>query len=422
MTDLNQSAVKPQRRWLSFSLRTMAVLLTAICLFLGWIGPKWLEAQREAAIVKQLAKSGALIQYDYVDQWKQEASKPVPQGAFVLRYLFGKHILSRVTKVQFHTECKPNEVAHLLPQLTQIRRLNFDGNEVLTDESVRAIAQCKNLTTIQMATGVLSADQLAMLSQVESIECLYLKDESASDDCLKQLARFPNLKLLSISSEHTTDTGFQAIAEISSLESLETSYLPQITNEAVKPLYRLTQLKEFSTRQGFGPIDQLTEGCLPDLFKIHSLEKLHLSFQSAFSETDVEFDPSQYEGLEKLHQLTYLSLRKANLQDEVLQRIGKLTQLQELDLSHTDITDEGLVHLTNLQELRVLNIFWTQVTHKGLRHLANLPALEVVEFDSGDEAEVETLRSLGFTNRTGFGQVRWEVPQKSKPDTLGFGR
>jgi len=425
MTETSAPTEKPRRRWLRFSLRTMAVLLTVVCLFLGWIGPKWIDAQREAAIVKKLTKTAALIQYDYQRVLNPGEPDPVPKGPFLLRYLFGKHIFSRVTKVHFHNDSKPNAASPFLPQLKELRSVYFGSGEKLTDATAQALAHCENLSRIGITSGVLSADQLAALSRVESIQHLSLKDESASDECLRQLRRFPNLKSLSISSKLTTDAGLDAIADVASLETLEIPYVPLVTDDGMKPLHRLTQLKVLRNDRGFGASNQMTEACLPDICRIRSLEHVSLFFQKPFRPgSGLAFEPAQYEGLESLPHLRHLCLRSSNIQDEALRHIGKLTRLEVLELAGTDITDEGLAHLTNLHQLQYLDIRRTEVTSPGLKHLENLPALASVQFAPFPfhEADAQTLRSMGFTERTGAGRQRWDKPLKPKPNLSGFGR
>ena len=409
MTQSDSITEKHRGRWLSFSLRTMVLLLTVVCLFLGWIGPKWVEAQREKAAVEMIAAAGAMIQYDYQDNWEHGDPDPVPHGAFVLRYLLGEHILSRATTVYFYPGSKPNEAADILPELTQLRTVTFGTDVELTDASVEALAGCENLTKIWMASGVISANQLAILSRAKSIQHLNLCDRSASDACLQQLHRFPNLRSLSIDSTLTTDIGFQAIAEVSSLESLVARSIPNVTNQGVTPLHRLTRLKKLHIPYSSGS-NQLTEACLPDILKIRSLEDLHLSFYK----TRVPFEPGHYAQFESLSHLKKLSLRHSNIQDEALSSIGKLVQLEELSLGWTDITDEGIVHLKSLRELRVLNTFGTSITHEGITKLEALPSLESISFDARDELEIDALRSIGFSPADPI-KDRWTFVRQIKP-------
>lgn len=409
MTESDSTTEKHRGRWLRFSLRTMAVLLTVVCLFLGWIGPKWVAAQREKVAVEKIAAAGAMIQYDYQEDWENDDSDPVPHGAFVLRYLLGEHILSRATTVYFYPGSKPNEAADLLPELTQLRTVTFGTDVKLTDASVEAMVGCENLTKIWTASGVFSAKQLAMLSSVKSIQHLSLCDRSASDACLQQLHLFPNLKSLSIDSRLSTDIGIQAIAEVSSLESLVARSIPNVTNEGITPLHRLKKLKKFHIPYSAGT-NQLTEACLPDILKIRSLEDLDLSFYK----TRVEFEPAQYSEFESLSHLKKLSLRHSNIQDEALLRIGTLAQLEELNVGWTDITDEGLAHLKNLGELRVLNTFGTRITHEGVRKLEALPSLENIRFDAREELEIDTLQSIGFSPADPI-KDRWTFVRQLKP-------
>ncbi len=414
MTDVPPTVDRPRRRWLSFSLRTLAVLLTAMCLFLGWIGPKWIEAQREERIVEQLRAAGIWISYDYQQEWTNGDPDPIPYGPFVLRYLFGEHTFSRVDTliVQPGEPCDP--VMPLLPEFSELRQIVFRTNVQLSDESVQALAECHKLKEIRLLAGGMTAPQLAILSTNSSIEEMMLADGSASDACLAELRRFPNLKKVWIDSNQTTDVGFHALAEVTSLESFIPRTIPKVTDDGFKPLHNLKHLKQLETHNLFSGTNRLTEACLPEICEITSLEDLYLSFY----DTRIDFDPMHYADFPEMVHLKMLSLNDSNIRDEALRHIAKMPQLEELRLTSTDITDQGLAHLKDLPNLRNLNISFTNITHEGLRILSEFPQLELVHIDKDQDKMKETLRSMGFRQRNDLFLEPWQTTRELSPSTL----
>lgn len=61
MTTNPQPVAKPHRRWLQFSVRTMLVVLTLLCL---WLGNVAINAYRQRAAVQRIQDLGGWVLYD----------------------------------------------------------------------------------------------------------------------------------------------------------------------------------------------------------------------------------------------------------------------------------------------------------------------------------------------------------------------
>ena len=89
---------KPRRRWLQYSLRTFFVLLTVLCVWLGWLTYKANEQRKAVEWVREM---GGTVFYNYgFDEDGHEADAPGPKW---LREMLGREFLDQVVSVGFST-------------------------------------------------------------------------------------------------------------------------------------------------------------------------------------------------------------------------------------------------------------------------------------------------------------------------------
>ena len=124
------------RRNLTFSLRTLFILLTALAVWLGIVVNRARE-QREA--VKAIEALGGRVQYD----WEQDLNDPFgepygPGGPGWLRKMIGDDFFQDVRQVSF--EVGPNTTT-LIKHLQRMERLNrvlaWCMSEKIDDEQAR---------------------------------------------------------------------------------------------------------------------------------------------------------------------------------------------------------------------------------------------------------------------------------------------
>lgn len=82
--------------------------------------------------------------------------------------------------------------------------------------------------------------------------------------------------------------------------------------------------------------------------------------------------------LDRLAEMTNLSLQNTQITDAALERMVHYPRLETLDLDSTAITDAGLQHLRGCSSLRRLSLVGTAVTDAGVESLERaLPLLSV---------------------------------------------
>ncbi|HEV3006767.1 MAG TPA: hypothetical protein VGX78_20015 [Pirellulales bacterium] len=96
------SVLKPKRQWSQFSLGTMFVVVTAICI---WLAAVVNRASRQREAVAALSALGAKVEYDYeFDDLGNSNADAQPPGPAWLTGLLGKDLLATIDSVDFFSD------------------------------------------------------------------------------------------------------------------------------------------------------------------------------------------------------------------------------------------------------------------------------------------------------------------------------
>ena len=204
MTDLPP---KPKRLWYQFSLRTLLVLLTVFCVWLGWTAHRVSKQQKAVRWVQEI---GGTVNYDFqLDEQGDFIKDAEPPGAHWLRARIGMDWFADVVKVELYgaqvTDLSP------LSNLPELRRLSL-GKMPITDLS--PFANLKNLELLYLSDTPVS--DLAPLVNLTNLELLFLDNTPVSD--ITPLSHLTNLRLLSLYGTQVKDV--TPIGELTSLKSL----------------------------------------------------------------------------------------------------------------------------------------------------------------------------------------------------------
>ena len=115
-------------------------------------------------------------------------------------------------------------------------------------------------------------------------------------------------------------------------------------------------------------------------------------------------------------ELTKLYIRRTNISDASLEKIGQMKNLKWLDLRYTNISDAGIRNLTGLKQLRELMLRGaTNVTDEGLKSVAKLKSLVRLNLWGERLHERRHRRVERHENAEGAG-VRRLPPERRRPD------
>ncbi|MFN3150710.1 hypothetical protein [Bremerella sp.] len=370
MSPTTDKPKSPKRHWLSFSLRTMLVLILLSSLCMGWFGRDLYRYRIEEALREKIVmKGGNAYRYTLSEpiyplhgepKWKQLV-------CLLPMLLFDEDIYSDVPVVVLRGDS--DALIQELPKLRGVRDVFILDVEV-SDASVNALVNLRSLKTIVLMNASISPQQLGRLSQCQQLEFVNLHAQSATDTHLQQLRSFPALTKVHIQDSEATDQGFASLHHLSNLNMVTIVNTPGLTDKGVEHLAGRKHVEwlEFTGTS-------LTDKALLTLSQLQSLQFLKI----CPSNGGVLFTDHHAYCFENMTSLEYLDVRGTQIGDSSLQSIGKLPRLRTLDVGLSRISNEGLPYLQPLQELESLNIAGTLVNQEGLRHLAHLESLNMLQ-------------------------------------------
>jgi Leucine-rich repeat (LRR) protein len=171
---------------------------------------------------------------------------------------------------------------------------------------------------------------------------------------MQHLKGLHSVKELTLQKE-TSGDDLKFLAGMKSLEDL--GLFGHFTEEALKPIATLTNLK-------------------------------HLSCESG----GITSESAKY--LAPLVNLEYLNLGGEPIGDDGLRYLAGMKRLKELLLSRTRITNAGLVHLQALTALEKIDLSQTGVTGDGLQYLRGLKNLRSIACENSREAQIRLQKDL----------------------------
>ena len=158
---------------------------------------------------------------------------------------------------------------------------------------------------------------------------------------LEQLVFLPRLKTLGLPTTDATDADLVHLSHLTALEELTLSGNRELTDEGLKKLGDLINLKE-----------------------------LYL--------TDIPIDGSVISSWSRLTSLEELNLSYTKLDEKNLVHLSEMKNLKLLDVTYTDFSDAGLEFVRGLKQLSVLFVMATRVTPEGAAELKKaLPDVNV---------------------------------------------
>lgn len=231
--------------------------------------------------------------------------------------------------------------ARLLPRFSRLVELSLAGSP-LTGEGCAQIARLPHLQRLNLnGCRQIPDEAFAAFGALYELNSLSLMETAAGDRAINGLSRLNYLRDVRLGSPQLSDAGFQQLCGLVALESLG------ITEEATG----------------------LTDGALPDLWRLVNLRTLEISARGVSG--------SGLASLRELPRLESLVLSGPGTTDAALQHAALSASLQRLVVANqrtggpTGITDAGLLALGAARNLKQLELGrrTEQVTDAGLEKL-----------------------------------------------------
>jgi len=372
----NPRPPKRRRRWLSYSLRGLFVLVFAAAVGSWWTRTKLDQFAAEYEAIEQLRNAGGRIQ-------------TVPAAPQWFWKLFPKKIAQRCEHA-FHADLHPMQTTDadmaLVGRLTRLETL-IVRSKLITDEGC---SHCRGLTRLRclwlLGSASITSRGLEQFLGAEALTNLQFAFPSVGDEEMEVVVRFRRLEGLLLWSTRVGDSGLRRIT-------------------ALKRLSRLV-LPRTVTRRG-----------LRDLSELPELQNLRLSI----SATD---NGPVFDSVARLPRLVQLDILGDGLTDADLAQIAKAPRLESLDIRGGRVSESGLLALKDAPKLRAFMVHdpWFQAgTQERLaKHLSPI-SVQVYERPSEEERPSTREEFLQRAAREIEGRGG-AAPERDERSAIGAGR
>jgi Leucine-rich repeat (LRR) protein len=405
-----------RRRWFRISLRTVLILLTLLCI---WLGVKVNQARRQKEAIAALKSIGALIgfHHHYDDQGNLD-HRADPPGPAWLRQITGDDFFQRVYSVSGNrvlsgrleiteTTTFTDEHAAHLSAFDDLVWLSID-NSPASDEALSQIGDTDDLVVAQFFNTPVGDKFVRRLTRARQLELLILENTQVTGDGLGRLSNLREVKRLILSNSPIGNDGLRGVSNMTGLTELQLANLP-IDDAGMAHLPELSNVTELQLRHldvTDDGLKNLTTGpalsylnltgtkirgtCL-EKFCTPSLRVLQLSDTLTNDDSLRQLDNATGLGrlwldgtkitndglahLAKVKWLKSIDLRRTDVTDEGLAHLSQMPSLVRIDLTGHKITDDGVAHLAKIPSIHTLDLSGTAITGSGLRHLAKVPTL-----------------------------------------------
>ncbi len=364
MADLNEMSVK-RRRWWRYSLRTMLVVVTLLCVWLGIVSKWAIDQRRIVAVIKE---TGGIVEYDYDEDdpfgeaatpnWLEE---PIGVDYFHTVTLVQIPAMSGPERGRASTGSAIDGNIELIGKLPALRYLFLQDYSV-RDHEVRVLGRLTHLVELHLDVSDVSDSGLEHLRDLKQLTKLSLRSsgrESAIADAgLAHLNGLRKLDYLDVGGTQVTGTGLAYLSG-APLKQIELDGTP-FNDAGLRTLQILPKLESLTLSE-----TQVTDAGLPLLRALPKLAELSLN------NTNVTGS-----GLEGLKTLETLCLTHTRITDEQMAYIARMPKLRSLDLTSAQVTDAigPIIKTMNLRSLHLTNTRVSESTSNELRASGDGPS------------------------------------------------
>ena len=206
---------RSKRRWVSFSLRTLLIVMTLVCIAIAWKMNRVRNLRRAMAEAQRL---GASITYVH----ELDAAPPVePPGPKWLRRIVGDDFFVEVEQIQLENDEVNDDTIALIAHLPSIHSLIVRSNGI-TDKGLVSLAEANELVALELTSANVTASGYANLTGLRKLMTLVFRnDKTVQDTWLAEIAKLQQVKYLYLNCPHVTDIGLVNLQTASGLKQLD---------------------------------------------------------------------------------------------------------------------------------------------------------------------------------------------------------
>ena len=255
MVDMSDAPVK-RRRWFRFSLRALLVVMTVLCV---WLGFKVNAARRQREAVAAILKAGGTVAYDYQLVTQSNGKKVIDATASLtvpvwLRSLFGDDffcspvsvVMSRCVIDESHFLQLGNLETVTSVKLTSVRIISSkDGlRRSVQDSDLAALGKMTQLQSLELRNAKIEGFGFAPLANSRHLRTVTFTDNNVYPTPLEVLERFGkinSLEHLSLDGCSIDDAELSKLRNLSNLKELWLNFT-DISDAGLKHLAGFTKL------------------------------------------------------------------------------------------------------------------------------------------------------------------------------------
>jgi hypothetical protein len=247
----------PKRRWAQFSLFTMFVVVTVLCVWLSvWVH----RARRQKEVVATIRRWGGIVRYDFESPTYEE-----PSWRSWFREKIGDDYVAHVTDAML-----PSSRAVLLRKYKTSDRLPAADGPIIDDAAAQMLAILTHLQRLGLDGSEITDVGMAEISRLTDLNYLCLDRTDVTDAGIVHLAGLTNLKELGLNDTEISDEGLKCVGSHISLQWLRVTH-SRITDAGLAHLQRLKNLRGLSLSH-----TQVSDAGLIYLTGLANLRKLSL--------------------------------------------------------------------------------------------------------------------------------------------------
>jgi hypothetical protein len=238
-----------ESRKLRFRLRTLLLVITAFCI---WLGLHVRDARRQQQAVKAVLAVRSRIsspRIEYRHQFTRRGQPITGQGEPIwptwLLKLFGEDLFLTAVGVSFDGTNASDADLKPLVSLSHLHRLDLEYTTI-TDNGLAFIdSHFPSITRLDLQDTQISGAGLKHVAALKHLEILLLGKLEASSQELRSIASLSNLQSLAIRQSKLEDGALKFLPTLTNLKSLDLRYTP-LADSIVEPLSEMAHLDELT--------------------------------------------------------------------------------------------------------------------------------------------------------------------------------
>lgn len=185
-------SAQPRRRWFSYSLRSLLILITAFCIWLGW---RVESTRRQREAIAAIERMGGLVGYKFQmtpSGVNQKATSDTPAWLWPV---FGK---GEIVFISFQMKNVDDsdlaELAENLKAIHSFRLLSLDRTKI-GDTTAKKLSALRNFNVLNIDTTNVSDEGIEYLMAMPQLEVLSIVfADRITNDGLSRLVKHPKLQ------------------------------------------------------------------------------------------------------------------------------------------------------------------------------------------------------------------------------------